>query len=720
MVRTVYVVFKVHLDLGYTDFATQVELKYFKQVLPDAMRVAQELREREPEARYCLTVSSWVLHEFLERASASERVSCERAIAAGDLAWHALPFTFHSELLDASLLQASLGFSASLDRRFGRHTTGGKMSDVPGHSIGIVRPLVDAGIEFLDVGTNGGNVNPQVPFLATEGAEPIGGRRRDFLDPDKQELLAILEERGIAGEEAWAIAEHVPVPDAEQAPIFRWREPTGRELLVLYHRGYGNTVVVPGTDVALSIRVRFDNRGAHSREQVIGAWSDLRRRFPGARLVLATLSDVGRELAKHRESFPVLSDELGDSWIFGVASDPTKLARYRALARLRRQWLDEGRWRSGDGRDLAFLSRLLRAPEHTWGLDGYDLAGHDRTYQVSSFETVRRAVPAFARNEDSWREKRRDIDLAIETLPEELRAEAAGALAELSVQRSRGLGYGPHDTGRDIIGRHWTVRVGGDGSLTRAHEHAAGREWADPEHRCAAFVYETFDQADYDRFNARFSSSFEPFVAMKHGLAAFGGGVRGEWAPTATRVGVRVQPDGLRVLVELEMPPRDVDPSGVGGWPSNLELEYWLPESRAQIGVTLRWFGKRATRHPEAMTLSFTPRLQPDAHWWLDKLGTNVAPDSVVAQGGRALHAVWTGVRAEDEGGILYVDTLDAPLVGPACRGVLQFDDLPRPAGGGMHFNLYNNVGGTNWPQWYSDDGVSRFVLRAAPADGER
>ena len=58
----------------------------------------------------------------------------EDALTSGDLAWHALPFTWQTELLDPSAIEGAVGFSAWLDARFGKKTTGAKMTDVPGHT----------------------------------------------------------------------------------------------------------------------------------------------------------------------------------------------------------------------------------------------------------------------------------------------------------------------------------------------------------------------------------------------------------------------------------------------------------------------------------------------------------------------------------------------------------------------------------------------------------
>jgi len=54
----------------------------------------------------------------------------EEAIERRDIAWHALPFTWQTEMLSPSMIEGSLALSQSLDRRYGRTTTGAKMTDV--------------------------------------------------------------------------------------------------------------------------------------------------------------------------------------------------------------------------------------------------------------------------------------------------------------------------------------------------------------------------------------------------------------------------------------------------------------------------------------------------------------------------------------------------------------------------------------------------------------
>jgi hypothetical protein len=65
----------------------------------------------------------------------------------------------------------------------------------------------------------------------------------------------------------------------------------------------------------------------------------------------------------------------------------------------------------------------------------------------------------------------------------------------------------------------------------------------------------------------------------------------------------------------------------------------------------------------------------------------------------------------------LEIQSLDAFLVSPAenITYLLNFDGDMEPNVTGMHFNLYNNLWGTAFPQWYSDDALFRFSFNLGP-----
>lgn len=163
-VRRVLAMFKCHFDAGFIDTQAHVVARYFQVYFPQAIATAQKMRDGGSQ-RYVWTTGSWLLYEYLEQAAPEQRRQMEQAIARGDIAWHALPFNWQTELLDESMIAGSLALSDSLDRRFGAKTTGAKMTDVPGHTRGLIAPLAAHGVTFLDIGVNGGSHPADLPPL---------------------------------------------------------------------------------------------------------------------------------------------------------------------------------------------------------------------------------------------------------------------------------------------------------------------------------------------------------------------------------------------------------------------------------------------------------------------------------------------------------------------------------------------------------------------------
>ena len=131
---------------------------------------------------------------------------------------------------------------------------------------------------------------------------------------------------------------------------------------------------------------------------------------------------MARAIAPHRDALPVVTEEIGDTWIYGVASDPLKVARYREVSRLREQWIAAGKFDRRRLDRVALLRRLLLEPEHTWGtdtktwldFDNYRPADLARMLDTKNYKVV----------QFSWNEKRNDLLDAVATLPAGLRSQA--------------------------------------------------------------------------------------------------------------------------------------------------------------------------------------------------------------------------------------------------------------------------------------------------------
>ena len=339
--RKILLVFKTHLDLGFTDLAETVRQRYLTQFIPQALALAR--KTRNTDHRFVWTIGSWLLEEY--RRSVPCPAELDEAVAQGDIRWHALPFTTHTEYMTPELFQYGLSISKCLDQRYGMTTKAAKMTDVPGHTVAMVPLLAEAGVRFLHIGVNPASTVPDVPDL------------------------------------------------------FWWQAPTGDRVLVMYNGSYGEMTPIGDSGAAVYFAHTGDNNGPQSAAQIAALYQSLRSRYPGAEIVAATLEDVA-ELALAQEGLPTLSGEIGDSWIHGTGTDPQKTSQFRSLLRVPQSEqiytallpVPEHTWG---------LDEKTHLPENYWK----DFRGEHRFFVRQEFEKAR-ATPRFQRMEQSWQEQR--------------------------------------------------------------------------------------------------------------------------------------------------------------------------------------------------------------------------------------------------------------------------------------------------------------------------
>lgn len=659
-IKRVLVMFKCHLDVGFIDTQAAVIKKYFEQHFPHAIEIAKTLRQ-SGEERYVWTTGSWLLYEYLEQAGTVERKGMEQAIMAGDIAWHAIPFTWQTELLNRSAIAGAIGFSKSLDRRFGRKTTGAKMTDVPGHSRGLIGPLAENGVTFLDIGVNSASTPPDVPSA------------------------------------------------------FIWKDSNGASIVMMYHRlEYGGVVQLPDSDLAVAVEVRDDNTGPHTVEEIRKIYAELRRQFPNASIRASNLTDIANAVEPHKRSLPVLTQEIGDTWIYGVSSDPVKLARYREVLRLRTEWIRDGKLQVGDKVDLAFLAKFALAVEHTWGTDTKTWLDFDHYTPDALAHMLEQ--PHYKIVTGSWVEKRADIDQGIATLPAALRAAANDRLKRLKPIAPETSRLKAHDSTTPIQTEHFTIGLDpATGAIVRLQSKAFRREWCSAERPLAAFSYQTLSKRDYDQFLDSYitvQTDWAPKDFGKPNIEKFGARSR-TWTTKLTNCLAGEVQDEHRIVASLRIDDAGGPAPAGAAWPAELYLELVLPKSQPLIHFNLKWFEKRANRLPEAMWLTFNPIARQTENWVLSKVDGLVPPNDVVRGGNRHMHALSTGLSYQDEHGRFAIETLDAPLVVLGEKSPIYFSNSQPDLSKGIHFSLFNNGWGTNYVQWFGDDMQFRFTVRA-------
>ena len=84
------VLFKTHLDIGFTDLASNVITKYMDDYIPKAIDVAAAFRKEGGKECFQWTTGSWLIHEYLRTRPADKTKRLCEAIEAGDITWHGL------------------------------------------------------------------------------------------------------------------------------------------------------------------------------------------------------------------------------------------------------------------------------------------------------------------------------------------------------------------------------------------------------------------------------------------------------------------------------------------------------------------------------------------------------------------------------------------------------------------------------------------------------
>ncbi|MBQ8718527.1 MAG: DUF5054 domain-containing protein [Clostridia bacterium] len=635
----ILVLFKTHLDVGFTDFSEAVVKKYNEHYIPKAISVAREVAASGRAEGFIWTTGSWLIAQYLRTQSAQAVAQMEEAIQNGWISWHALPCTMHSELCTGELYDYGLSLSRELDARFGRETIGSKCTDVPGHTAAIVPHLAKSGVTLLHIGVNPASTPADVPS------------------------------------------------------VFRWRF-EGSEVNVMYNGGdYGEFTQIPGTDTYVYFAHTGDNLGPQSAAEIFGVYDAIHAKYPDATVCAADLSDVARAVETVRDTLPVVETEMGDTWIHGAATDPQKMAQYRALLRYAKSA------EADEARDI--YSALLLVPEHTWGLDEKTHLGENENYIRPRFEKVRNNYK-YKKMELSWAEQRRYVLDAADCVRDAAMREAL--LGAWYAQKPDFAAMRELPGGEARIGG---MRVGfsESGEIVSLHDPAAGLALDG----CHLFGF-SYDEYSFDEVWAfqnaylipRYIRDFEESGVLNWGINDFGKyGLQYERNKhtAAAPLSYRLYTDEVSLHVVYEM---DARVSAENGQPPVCMLK--ITPVGKEVPFDFAWFDKPANSAPEAMWLRFDPGCTLRG---ISKLGHVIDPANVVGHGGRGLHAT---------DGTLYFDgvklqSMDAVLVSIGGKNVYRYvTEIPN-MDGGVYINLFNNQWGTNFPMWCEGDGRARFVL---------
>lgn len=681
-IKKVHVVFKTHLDVGFTGMGKDVLEKYRTSYIPTSIKLAARLNT-DTDKKFIWTVGSFLIKDSLEKAEKEDMEILKKAIQRGDISWHGLSFTTHTELLDEDLLDYDLKVSDDLDKMFGKQTIAAKMTDVPGHTKALVKALGRHGKKYLHIGVNPSSMVPGVPTT--------------FL---------------------WKNGEY--------------------EVIVQYSFVYGAPCYVEGMDEVLEFAHTGDNLGPQNPEDIEQEMNRIAALYPNAEIVASTMDEYAKSLLKVKDKLPVVTEEIGDTWIHGVGSDPLKISRYRELIRLKNEWKKAGKVDVTSKGYEDFLQNLLLIAEHTWGLDYKKYLMDFTNWEKKDFNTARQndhteldmitnrnanmrgvllsdiekyrngdTTGSYKYYESSHAEQMEYIFNAVNALPDNLKKEAKDSFNELETVCSEFDGgtcvNDVHPYEHIMIGEY-EVAFGGSGELVYLAKNGIKRITDGCFGRLGYTTYNARDCVDnYYSYNRdfRMNQCWSEGDFSKPGLEFVENLEHREYEFGVRRSFVKDN----RVFIQVRSNERASEEYGC---PRNGFLIYSFGKNG--ISCRLNLTEKDANRMPEAIWFDMKFDVENPYRWSMKKIGESVSPMDVLKGGNRMQHCV-EEMDYDGADGKIVVRNVHAPLISVGGRNLYgeyrQLQDVNK----GFSYCLFNNKWGTNFKMWSEDDMAFVFEI---------
>ena len=736
-VTDIWVVFKTHFDLGFTDLPENVFKRYREEMMDNALAVIEKSATLPPEKRFAWTVSGWPLQAQIlgPQQTPERRVRIEKAIKSGALVVHGLPFTTHTESLDYEDLVRGLWYSSAITRKYGLPMTiSAKMTDVPSHSWIMPTLLHHAGIKFLQLGCNPASQYPRFPEL------------------------------------------------------FWWEGADGSKILCNYTSLYGSDIRPTENWPCknyLAMQMTGDNHGPPTSQEIDQLLDYAAKEMPGVKIHFGTLDDFTKAILAEHPDLPTVKGDCPDTWIHGIQANPqeTKIARNirpleSALDGLHTQMKGWGIPAAAVSQKLAkAYEQSLLYGEHTWGMnaeygprysygddwkkwmeqaaaepipENNDYAGLKNS---NAYNTTVGSKRKWLRSYD---EKRQYIlntkDIVSRALSEHLDLLASA----INKNGKRVVVYNPLPWKRSgIIENPWKkgnyffvkdipasgyVSYSSDelpeqsiahdeqpafstpyfkvvfdlnrGGISSLVETATGRELVDQSavYVMGQFLHERFSTHEVDKW-------FNAYSRVKDGwgLNDLGkpGMINAEKAPylafTPKAWKIEVAHTSTTDLVTLTAVETE-------GHAKHYTLTFTFPKNAPYVDVNWTVDSKTPDKQPEGGWLCFPFNVQQPT-FTLGRLGGPVNPATDIMPGcNRYLMAVNSGVsltQADKSG--MALSSADAPLISPGEPGLWKYSMDYVPKSPAVFVNLYNNMWNTNFPLW--QDGSWSESVRVWPVD---
>jgi len=465
------------------------------------------------------------------------------AIRRGDVTWHAFPSNGEAEMYSEELFQASLSLTFALDDHYGharRKTL--SLRDVPGLTRAVIPLLHRNNVTGVSVGQNSQCAPANVPPIfrwvdnatntdvialfhafgygvSAQGADSDAVTGDSSGPPAAAPLFQPLDfscnlstAEGAASSCAdWPatvayvdtngnrVYKDTAYPYDDSGPGLHI-DTAGR---VAASPGWEHCVPVEAAGVAICYAWRVDNTGPQGYAEAEAIYDYVQAKYPGASVEGSDgFDDFMEAVAPYKDTLPVVTAEIGDTWMMGATSDPLKVALYRAASRAHSACVRAGGDTACVGTDPADVARLrtferllLNLGEHTWGWNGGDIrrkswANEELAHSLATDTQFQTAVL-------TWLEQRSFIHNAVAALPATsplaaaVRAEMALVGHEDQHFNATGMKDAPSLNATLSCGR-LRLSFAPDGSIVQLQD-SKGRAWADKEHALARVWYHNMD-----------------------------------------------------------------------------------------------------------------------------------------------------------------------------------------------------------------------------------
>ncbi|MCK9524858.1 MAG: hypothetical protein M0R49_02910 [Limnochordia bacterium] len=731
MLKKVILVFKTHFDIGFTDLASNVVEKYSNSMLEEVIATCNAT-EHMGKQRYVWTMSAWPLKITRENCSLELRRQLDLLIERGQIAWHALPFTSHTDFCSAEEYIESLRFGHELSQIYQKpYSASAKMTDVPGHSLMVPTILHGAGVRFLHIGCNEFAQPPHLPFL------------------------------------------------------FRWRSLSGEQILTMYSaEGYGTPLHPPDDwnfPVWMALMHTHDNCGPQSASVIEEMIKRVQKKHPNAEVVCGTMDDFYHELIQcDLDDLPIIHKDLADTWIHGVGSYPKEVAIVRdEREKARRLQVFYARQALGaselkNDKVMALLDEYYENislfEEHTWGADVKTWLGPNRVYEKEDFLAAR-SQANYQFMEASWQEqksrahqasaKRRELALLFEEDEEQglcffnpNHANFTGwvMLEELDidldtndltldgqrlplikihgqwacfVEKLAPLMTASLELAAKVAPAKTLVTQSDENGVLQAENHRYILTFSHQSGEILSLLDKKLNTVllekqgtravfsyQYDRYGIEeiteylrdYAYRFSTWGVQDYGREGYPNCKRETYVPQFESYSVVDD----TIIFNYRGRRESVEQYGDA---QRVRLQVTLPPVGDEVFVTLDLINKQASPYVESGSFLFP--FADAKEYQINKTNGVLNPATDIQRG--ANHTLYCLDHylsaANDERGLCIV-TSDAPLVSLGDTGIYTYKrEFTEPEEPVAYFNLFNNMWGTNFPQWMGGDFCYRFTL---------